>query len=293
MHTTVHPRRRAVVVSAAPLLALVLAACGGGSTPKVSAPPPSTPAPAPSSAPGVFGTAAAVSNASVEVQSPTAGQVTVDFSASTLFTQQRDGALSAIVAGSCLSANGTPSADGAGLTARTITVTQPVNGACTSMRAAAGAPFGGGPFGAGPSGGPSGSRATPRSPRPRPSNGDNETSAFSGKVTGVSGTTIMVTGTLRNFATPSPAASPAARSLTITTDQATRYTVFATVDSSALKVGECVAATGPSNDIGVVSATAISIFSAGPNGCFAGQGQRGGSAGPRGAGAQPSGGGNA
>jgi Domain of unknown function (DUF5666) len=277
-----HTRRLTTIATATPLLVLVLAACGGSSS---SAPPggstaTAAPSPSPSSPPGVFGTAAAVTGSSLEVQSPTSGQVTVDFTTSTHITQQQDGALSAVVAGSCVTVTGTPGANGTTLTARMITVSQPVNGTCGTARG-----FGlggGGQFG----GGPSGARATPRSSqRPRPSTSDRTGGAVSGTVTSLSGTTIMVNGTLRGAGSgANSGASPTTETLTVTTDQTTRYSVLATVPSSALKVGECVAALGQSNDIGVVTATSISIVTAGPNGCVGGQGARNGSGAPSGGG---------
>ena len=280
-----HTRRWATIATATPLLVAVLAACGGSSSsPPSGAAPTAAPSPSPSSPPGVFGTAAAVSSSSLEVQSPTSGQVTVDFTGSTHITQQQDGTLSAAVAGSCVTVTGAPGANGTTLTARMITFSQPVDGACTATR---GLGFGGGgQFGGGPGPGQSGARATPRSSqRPRPSASDRAGGTVFGTVTSLSGTTIMVNGTLRDTGMAASAgASPATGPLTVTTDQTTRYSVLATVASSALKVGQCVAALGPSNDIGVVTATSISIVTAGPNGCVGGQGARNGSGAPSGGG---------
>src|ERR1700730_107220 len=74
-------------------LAMALAACGGGTSTPAAAGPTTTRPPAASGAgrpggppPGTLGTAAAVSATNVEVQNPTNGQVTVNFNASTTFT---------------------------------------------------------------------------------------------------------------------------------------------------------------------------------------------------------------
>src|SRR5215469_3821717 len=97
------------------LVALVTAACGNSGT---TATPPATsssPAPAATQAafPGAFGTAAAVSGSSLEVQNPTSGQVTVNFTSATLITETVAGASSDVSVGSCVAVAGQPPASGA------------------------------------------------------------------------------------------------------------------------------------------------------------------------------------
>ena len=81
--------QRSALVLVAGALALTLAACGGGGSSPAAAPGPSAARPAnrgPAAPPGAFGTAAAVNATSIEVQSRS-DQVTVNFTASTTFTQ--------------------------------------------------------------------------------------------------------------------------------------------------------------------------------------------------------------
>ena len=65
---------------------------------------------------------------------------------------------------------------------------------------------------------------------------------------------------------------------TITLTPTTTYTRTATVAATALRVGQCVMATGPANSKGAVAATRIALSVAGPDGCDtrAGFGRRGG-----------------
>src|SRR5882672_9594087 len=88
-------------------LAMALAACGGGTSASSAAGPTTTKAAAPSAGrgtppPGTFGTAAAVSATNVEVQNPTNGQVTVNFNASTTFTNTLPATLADVTVGSCV-----------------------------------------------------------------------------------------------------------------------------------------------------------------------------------------------
>ncbi|MGH3684488.1 MAG: DUF5666 domain-containing protein [Pseudonocardiaceae bacterium] len=81
-----------------------------------------------------------------------------------------------------------------------------------------------------------------------------------GKITSISGTGFVVQlGT-----------STATR--TITTTATTTFTKTVPTDHSALAVGECVTAVGPSDDTGTVTASSISIRQPGPNGCQGGLG---------------------
>lgn len=259
-------------VLAVPVLALAVAACGSNSTPTVTGAAPAPAAtPSAAGAPGTVGMIAAINGNSLQVQNPSSGQVAVDFNGSTRITQQQSAALSAVKAGDCLTGAGTPATGGTGVTARTVTISTPVGGSCTAERGGPGGGFGGGGRGN-------------RSAAPRPSASARDTATVSGTVTAVSGSVITVSGTLRSGGGPRSSTPPAARSLRVAVDSATRFTDTVVVSSSALKTGECVAAAGKSNDIGAIQATAISIFQAGQNGCAFGRGPgAGGSPGAGGA----------
>ena len=269
------------------LAALAVTACGGSGA--TAAPPAASgnrsPAPASSQAafPGVIGTAAAVSAASLEVQNPTDGEVTVTFTSATAITDEVAATSRDLTVGSCVTVIGQPPAGGAAsgsatrsVTATTVTVSTPVNGNC-----AAGFGFGLG----GGLGGPRGS-FTPNpsfSARPRPS---GSRGAFgggfggaNGKVTSLSASGFVVQGRApRVGASPGASASPGARAdvtVTVTTTATTKYVKVVTAKSSAFKVGECIAAIGQANSIGAVAARTIRISQPGPNGCVTGFGGRG------------------
>jgi len=142
-------------------------------------------------------------------------------------------------------------------TATSITVLAAINGSCT-------AGFGSGTRPAGsarPSGAPTGN--TPGSTRA-------QFGTFAtGKVVSVSGATIVIHTTNRT--------TQATTTDTITATSATIVTATTAATAAALKVGECVSATGPANTTGTVAATRISLSTPGPNGCTTRFGRRGGS----------------
>lgn len=85
----------------------------------------------------------------------------------------------------------------------------------------------------------------------------------SGKITSISGGGfVMHIGT-----------SNATRS--VTTTRTTTFSKTVASDHSALAVGECVTAVGPSDNTGAVAASSISIRQPGPRGCQGGFGGRG------------------
>ncbi|HKN96617.1 MAG TPA: DUF5666 domain-containing protein [Pseudonocardiaceae bacterium] len=268
------------------VVALVVAACGsGGGTPTAapSAAQPTRQAVVPQTPPGAFGTAAAVSATSIEVQSRQNGQVTVKFNGDTKFTDTVAATSKDVKVGECVTV--TASSGGARpakLTARTVAITPATSTGCTlgPFRGAAGR--GGGDFP-----GRSSSRARP----PGTSrNGNNFGRAF-GSVTAVNATGFTVQNAARG---KNPAFTT-----TVMVNASTTYTRTVAATSSALAVGVCVAAVGPSDDTGAVTATAISVSKPGDNGCagvFGGGGFRGnGNGGGEGGGPAPSqipGGGN-
>ncbi|HJQ03505.1 MAG TPA: DUF5666 domain-containing protein [Jatrophihabitans sp.] len=277
--------RGAQLGSAAALLlaAGLLVACGGSSSassPTVSQQ--STGAAGPSDGrggfgggapPGASGVLAEVTGNSLEVQNQTTGQVTVTFTASTAFSQSKTVPLSALKVGDCVTAvavraqnSGSPSAapsSPAGpltsFTANSVQISAPVNGSCDLTG------FGGGRVR------PSGTRtAQPGNsgfPRPSGSRG-NFGGGFggfglaTGTVTQLTGTTMLVQTIARG--------QQASMLDTITLTDATTFTEDAKVNSSALKVGQCVTATGSTDSTGAVTATRIALSTAGPNGCSSG-----------------------
>jgi hypothetical protein len=257
-------------------LAMALAACGGGTnTPSAAAGPTTTRPATPNRGgppPGTFGTAAAVTSTNVEVQNPQNGQVTVNFTASTTFTDTVPATLADVTVGSCVTvAAASGGTQAKALTARTVTVTAPTNGACTG-----GGGFGGG---GGGGGGAPGTTRTPNPSRPRPSGANGAPANFGaafGSVTAASPTGFTVQGIARGT-------TPAVTTV-VTVNSTTTYTKTAAATSSALAVGDCVTAIGAADDTGAVAATRINISKPGPTGCTAGLGRFRGGAGGAGAG---------
>jgi len=249
-------------------VALAATACGSAGT-TATTPPAASERPAPTAStqaafPGVVGTAAAVSGASMQVQNPTSGEVTVTFTSATPITETVAVTSKDVTAGSCVAVVGQPSTSGSAtrsVTATTVTISTPVKGSCSAT-----AGFGGV---AGPRG-----TFSPRpgfSPRPRPTGSRGPFGSFSGAngtVTSLSASGFVVQG--RNPATR------ANTSITVTTTAATKYLKVVAVHPSALKVGECITALGQANSIGAVAARSIRISQPGPNGCVSGSGRRGG-----------------
>jgi hypothetical protein len=253
------------IVAGLGVLALAAAACGGSST--ASTKPPSsqsTSTTAPATPPGAFGSVAAVSGSSLEVQNPTTGQVTVNITPTTTFTQTVSGAATDLAPGVCATANagqGASVTPGQPFTARTVSITQPGPNGCTFGA------FGGQRAGNGGGAGGGGGAATTAPPNNRNRNGRRLNGAF-GKVASVS---------LPTFVVQSVARSAANMTTTVTTDSSTMFNKVVTASQSNLAVGQCVAAVGPADQTGAVTANSISIRPPGPNGCFTGlRGGRGG-----------------
>ena len=59
---------------------------------------------------------------------------------------------------------------------------------------------------------------------------------------------------------------------TITVTSATAYTTTESATKAALAVGKCLTAFGKADDTGAVTATRVSLSTAGPNGCQTGLG---------------------
>jgi hypothetical protein len=276
--------RNVAPMAALPLLAVLLAACGGGSTPSVAASPtaPASTQPSPAAsggpAPGASGTIAAVLGSSLEVQSPSIGQVTVNFSSTTRIDRVVTGSISLLRAGDCVTVSGTPATTG-GFTAARVTITVPSAAGATSCtsRPAAGA------------GGGFGFRAH-RSPPPTARR--RSFTALIGSVTTVSSSGFVVTGVERSGFPASPAAAPESKSYPVTVSAATVFNEAVPATAQALAVGQCVTAIGTTSDTGSVTARVMSVSAPGPDGCTR-AGGFGGGFGGSGAAGSGSGGSNA
>lgn len=243
--------------------AALLAACssGSGGTPS-SSPASASASPAAGSptgagprgprGPAASGTIAEVSAGSIEVQSQQAGQVTVTYTAKTAFSETASTTRAAVTAGSCVVATAPSGTDTSShsFAAASVFVSKPTNGQCRQA-------LFGGPRGSAGTGSP---RAFPSGvpTRQRPSgfpsgfpSGRAFGSAANGKVTGVSGSTITVSGT-------DPRTRSAA-TYTVTLTSTTKYSQTVQTTAKALAVGKCASAEGKANDAGAVAATSIRI----------------------------------
>lgn len=239
--------------------------------------------------PGAFGTAAEISGHTIEVQNPSTGQVSVTFTASTRFTQTRTVTSAALKVGECVTAvgvrdAGSPSTSTSGsasgsasgspgsspgapkaFAAGSVSISAAVDGSCRAGGPGAGTGFRGGnrPSGS-PTARPSGSGSG------RFGGGFGGGNFASGQLTALTPTSMSVKVTGRG--------TDATGTDTVTLTPATTYSQTVAVAATALRVGQCVAATGPTDTKGAVAATRITLSTAGPNGCSAGFGRRGGAA---------------
>jgi hypothetical protein len=243
--------------------AVTLAACSSGGTPAgTTGSPAAAVSPSPAAGggapPGVSGTIAAVAAGSLEVQNPSFGQVTVNFSSATRIEQVVTGTISLVAVGDCVAGVGSPLASGT-VAARTVSVSQPVNGSCTAAGAFAGGFRG-----------PGGFRGGRRSPRPSnlptPPGGFASLTTVVGRVTAVSGAGLTVLGVERTrgvAGTP----SPATRDVSVTVESATTVTEIEPATARAFAVGLCATAVGPTDSTGAVTARSIVVRKPGAQGC--------------------------
>jgi len=276
----------------------------------------------PTNAPaGASGSVAALQVSSMEVQNPNTGQTTVSWTTSTQFSKTVTESVGTLAAGDCVTVTGMPSKTSkTTIAARSITVLSPsATGSC-SVGAQGRGTSAGGVFG-GPGGfnfrrggtggsGTSGTRPSFPAGAARRFSGLAAIAIASGKVTGVSGSTVSVTGfdiSPGSFARPTAADSskssksskpvaPKTESLKLTTSGATTVTATQSAAATDLAVGDCVTAFGPAATNGAVSATTVRITSTGGATCTSGFGGgffRGGGPGGGGFGGGAPGGGSA
>jgi len=280
--------RRMLALAALAALAALLAACGSSSASTTTTTSGSTTSGSGSGAgsngsgsgrqfPGASGTIATVNGTSMEVQNPSSGQTTVNYTPSTTFRQIVSSNASAVTVGSCISAFGKPTsgsssstgAFGEPITATTVSVTQPTSGSCNL----GGGGFGGGRFPAGgrrPTGGSS-TNSTGTRPPGAGRFGNGQFGAASGSVTVVNGSAVTVNETNPRTKKTS--------SVVVTLTSTTTFTTTQNSSASALVVGQCARAMGSANMTGAIAAQAITVSAPGPNGCTTGFGFRGGAGG--------------
>lgn len=272
--------RAAAVVTGGLLAAAVLGACGGSSaggsagsgsgTPSASgsAAVPGSPGGPAARGPAASGLVAAVTGTTMQVQNPQSGQVGVTWTATTTFSHTVAAALASVKAGACVTAvapSGT-SATAAAFRATTVLVSAPVNGSCT----------GGFRTGTGgskrPSGFPSRQRPSGAPPRSGFPSGASGRAGFGtiaiGKVTSVSGSTIVVAARSLKPTKAAPQTTP----ITVTIGSGTKITMEAATTAAAVKVGECVTAQGKADSTGTVTATSVRITAATKGQCTIGFG---------------------
>jgi len=238
--------------------------------------------------PAASGLLAEIDGHVLQVQNQSTGQVSVSYSTGTTFSQTEQVTAAALKLGDCVTAVGqrnqsaspAPSSSAAGSSAAgrptnfpaaSVQISAPVNGSC-GFDGTAGR-------GVRPTGRPSGF------PSGRPSNFP------SGRPGGGFGFGDFATGTVSALGTGSLTVHTAARgqqaggTVTVLLTAGTSYTETLPATAAALRVGECVSATGKADSTGAVAATRIAVSPAGPAGCgIGGFGRRpGATASPTGA----------
>ena len=226
--------------------------------------------------PAAFGLLAEIDAHVLQVQNQSTGQVSVSYSATTEFSQTKQVTRTALQVGACVTAigqrspsSGSPSASPSGgssgqpsppttFAAASVQIASAVNGSCVTAGLA------GGRGGTRPSGFPSGRPNGFPSGRPsgfpsgRPSNlpsGQRGGFGFgnfaTGKVTSLSSAGMTVQ-------TPARGQQPASM-VTVTLSATTSYTETLPATASALRVGECVSASGKADSTGAVAANRIEL----------------------------------
>ena len=277
--------RRLLALSALGAAGVAMAACGSSpASPPASSSTPTTSrgssaggSTTPRQFPGTSGTIAAINGTSLEVQNPTTGQVTVNYTSTTTFRQTVTASASAVTVGSCISAFGKPTSGssssksgfGSPVTATTVSVSQSVSGTCTGG-------FGGRPGGATPGGGGSFTPGTGTRPAGASRFGNGQFGAASGEVTAVNGSVVTI-----NETNPT---TKAASSVAVTLTSTTTFTTTGTASSTDLAVGKCARANGSADTTGAIAAQSITISTPGPDGCTSGFGGFRGGAGGAGTG---------
>jgi hypothetical protein len=230
------------------------------------------------SLPVASGSVAAVTGSSMEVQNQQSGQVTVNWTPSTAFSQSASVPSTSVAAGDCVSVSGSSSKST--ITAKTVTISQPTAGKCSTGGFGGGAGrFGGGQT---PPGGGSGQRPGGGSGGPPGGGGGRFGGAgnvgfASGKVTAVGSNSLTVSGfssaSISKKSTKSSKKASKTTTVKVATNSTTTYAEDQTAAASNLAVGDCVTAAGSTDSTGAVSATTVRITSTGGQTCTTGFGR--------------------
>lgn len=238
--------------------------------------------------PAAVGSVAAISGSSMEVQNPETGQTTVDWTASTTFTQTATVSIAAVAKGDCVTITGTSKKEA--ITAKTVAIsTPPASGTCPGIGGAPGGGFRGAP------GSPPQGTFVHRGTFPNHGSGTHKGFGFrglgfaGGKVTGLATKTITISGfSSASFSKPKKTTSkkpsssssskshrtarPKATTVHVKVNSSTTYTEAQAATAANLAEGDCVTATGTSASNGTISASTIRITSSGGVSCTAGFG---------------------
>lgn len=234
--------------------------------------------PSGSFSPPTSGSVAAISGSSMEVQNQQSGQVTVNWTPSTTFSQVASVPSSSAAAGDCVTVSGSSSKGT--ITAKTVTISQPTAGKCNAGGSGG---FGGGarPSGASgrPAGGFPGGRPGGATGGRRPGFGGSGNVGFaSGTVKSATSTSLVISGIssasiTKNAKSSKKPATPKTATVKVKTTSSTTYSENQAAASTNLAVGDCVTAAGSSDSTGAVSATTVRITSTGGQTCTTGFGR--------------------
>jgi hypothetical protein len=215
----------------------------------------------------------------MEVQSQQSGQVTVNWTTSTSFSQTVTTALASVKVGDCLTVTGTTKKGTT--TAKSVTISAAKSGKCTGAGGFGGAGFGGA-GGSRPSGSqgftpPSGGEGSPEAGSGSPTRGTTgiargfgATGFASGKVTKVSGQNVVLSGFSSGKLNKKSAKKSAKTGpVKIKVTSSTTYTESQMALASDVAVGECVTASGSTGSTGTVTASTVRITSTGGKTCTA------------------------
>jgi hypothetical protein len=216
------------------------------------------------------------------VQSQQSGQTTVNWTASTSFSQTVKTALSSVKVGECLTVTG--SSKKGTTTAKSVTISTAKSGKCTGAGGFGGAGFGGAggsrPSGSGGFTPPSGGERPPQggSGNGGPPQGAGGTARgfanigfATGKVTKVSGQNLVLSGFSSGTLSKKPVKkNTKASPVKVKVTGSTTYAESQTAVASDLAVGDCVTAAGSTATTGAVTASTIRIASTGGKSCTSG-----------------------
>jgi hypothetical protein len=271
------PLHKLLLITASLMLTAMLGACGAAAAHTASGST-TTSDPAGSrsggggngSFPGASGSVAQISASSMEVQSQESGQVTVDWTSTTSFTESISVAASKLATGDCVTVTGSTS-DGQ-LTANSVIISQPSSsGSCTTG-------FGGGTGGGGgrfPGGSIPNGGSLPSRPSGSIPGGGSGFSFASGTVASVSQASLVIFGISSSGFTPgsqssTPPTSIQQSNVKVALTSSTHYSETQDTAASSLAVGDCVTATGSSTSTGAVTARSVRITSTGGQTCTSG-----------------------